>query len=54
LIQNYRETLAKDPLFDDSDSNNFPKGAYKLDFEFRKIRFLIPELQGILFFCSEF
>ena len=28
------------------DSENFPKGAYKPDFEFRKIRFLMPELQG--------
>jgi hypothetical protein len=46
LIQNYGETLAKDPLFDDSDSENFPKGAYKTDFEFRKIRFFMPELQG--------
>ena len=46
LIQNYGETLAKDPLFDDSDSENFPKGAYKTDFEFRKIRFLMSELQG--------
>ncbi|MDD1415732.1 hypothetical protein MEN41_14170 [Dolichospermum sp. ST_con] len=50
LIQNYRETLGEDPLFDDSDSKNFPKGAYKPDFEFRKIRFLMPELQGLLFF----
>jgi len=46
LIQKYIETLAKDPLFDDSDKENFPKGAYKPDFEFRKIRFLMPELQG--------
>ena len=46
LIQKYIETLAKDPLFDESDSENFPKGAYKPDFEFRKIRFLMPELQG--------
>ena len=46
LIQNYTETLAKDPFFDESDSENFPKGAYKPDFEFRKIRFLMPELQG--------
>lgn len=40
LIQNYT------PFFDESDSENFPKGAYKPDFEFRKIRFLMPELQG--------
>ncbi|AFW93553.1 hypothetical protein ANA_C10759 [Anabaena sp. 90] len=46
MIQKYIETLAKDPLFDESDSENFPKGAYKPDFEFRKIRFLMPELQG--------
>ena len=46
LIQKYIETLAKDPFFDESDSENFPKGAYKPDFEFRKIRFLMPELQG--------
>jgi hypothetical protein len=46
LIQNYRETIATDPFCDDSDSENFPKGAYKPDFEFRKIRFLMPELQG--------
>jgi hypothetical protein len=46
LIQKYIETLAKDPFFDESDSENFPKGAYKPDFEFRKIRFLMSELQG--------
>ena len=46
LIQKYIETLAKDPFFDESDSENFPKGAYKTDFEFRKIRFFMPELQG--------
>lgn len=46
LINGYIDTLSKDPLFDDSDSENFPKGAYKPDFEFRKIRFFMPELQG--------
>ena len=40
LIQKYIETLAKDPFFDESDSENFPKGAYKPDFEFRKIPFI--------------
>ena len=28
LIQKYIETLAKDPLFDESDSENFPKGLH--------------------------
>lgn len=46
LIKTYIDSLAQNPFFDDSDSENFPKGAYKPDFEFRKIRFLMPELQG--------
>ncbi|WP_266889042.1 hypothetical protein [Trichormus azollae] len=38
--------MPKDPFFDDSDGDNFPKGTDKPDFVFRKIRFFMPELQG--------
>ncbi|AFZ23624.1 hypothetical protein Cylst_1334 [Cylindrospermum stagnale PCC 7417] len=46
LIDEYITILRKQPLFDESDSENFPKGCYKPDFDFRKIRFFMPDLRG--------
>jgi hypothetical protein len=44
LIGKYRETLAKYQFFEDSDSDNFSKGADKPDFEFRETQFFILEI----------
>ncbi len=46
LVKSYIEILREDPFFDNSNSENFPKGCYKPDFDFRKIRFSMPELEG--------
>lgn len=46
LVYEYFDILRKNPYFSGSDSEGFPKGHYKPDFGFRKIRFIMPELEG--------
>ncbi|KYC41659.1 hypothetical protein WA1_16580 [Scytonema hofmannii PCC 7110] len=46
LIDYFIDELRKNPSFELSDDENFPKGCNKIDFQFRKIRFNMPELQG--------
>lgn len=47
LVNDYIGQLRENPSSNSfSDDENFPKGAYRSDFKFRKIRFRAPGLDG--------
>lgn len=47
LVEGFILQLRSNPSSDSfSDRENFPKGSHRQDFQFRKIRFRAPELDG--------
>lgn len=47
LIEDYINKLRENPSSNSfSEDENFPKGTYRQDFKFRKIKFRTPELDG--------
>ncbi|MEH2382788.1 MAG: hypothetical protein V7K27_28535 [Nostoc sp.] len=47
LVNGYISQLRENPSSNSfSDDENFPKGTYRTDFKFRKIRFRAPGLDG--------